>query len=367
MNSTLRYNNVSVAKGVGIIMMVIAHSFASPNLMTNFICLFHMPIFYFLSGYCFKDKYLTAKLRFFKNGIKSLYIPFLVANVIFILLHNILFKLNIYSEEYGFLGQGTSLYEPKDFIKSIYYAFRFRGSQALLGGLWFLASLFFARLIFLCVRYCQSKIDNNKYKKYISGSILLAMISFCLLDFYIPALFGSREVFGAILMWGGYSFKKYQEKFKRFAIHIIIISLIICTIYAVYRPLYFSSSPLTFDRFDYIIPCFAGCLMMFYVCSINWIANLSHLIYIGSHTLIILILHFLCFKPVSLLHILINDLDIKRLSEFAVMSDTPPYLWILYTIFGVALPLLLREIYLKFHENIILRLRGPRRIRQSAD
>lgn len=367
MNSTLRFNNVSVAKGVGIIMVVFAHSFATPNLMTNFVCLFHMPLFYFLSGYCFKNKYLNDKFRFVKNGIKSLYFPFLAANIIFILLHNFLFKLNIYSEEFGFLGHGTPIYEPKDYSKAIYYAFRFMGSEPLLGGLWFLASLFFARLIFLCVRYCQSKMTSFRYGGCIMGGILASMVIFCILDLYIPALFGSREMFGAILMWGGYTFHQYEEKVKRYTAVIILSSLAICIGYAIFRPFYFNSSPLTPDRFDYFIPCFAGCLLTYYVCSFKWIVNLIPLIYIGSHTLIILILHFLCFKLISLMHILINDIDIKRLSEFAVMSDTPPYLWILYTIFGVALPLLLREIYLKFHENIILRLRGPRRIRQSAD
>lgn len=96
MNITPRYNQISVAKGVGIILVIFAHSFSFPNLLTNFICLFHMPLFFFLSGYCFKDKYVNDKRLYVKRSLVILYVPFVVTNLIFIALHNIFYESIVY-------------------------------------------------------------------------------------------------------------------------------------------------------------------------------------------------------------------------------------------------------------------------------
>lgn len=54
MSIILKYNQVS--------MVVLAHSFAVSNFLTDFICLFHI-----LSGYCFKDKYIENKITYIKR------------------------------------------------------------------------------------------------------------------------------------------------------------------------------------------------------------------------------------------------------------------------------------------------------------
>ena len=60
--------------------------------------------------------------------------------------------------------------------------------------------------------------------------------------------------------------------------------------------------------------------------------------YIGGKTLYILTFHFLCFKPVSLLWLWAHGEPLERLSEFPVLADTNSWLWVLYTLAGIALP-----------------------------
>ncbi len=51
-------DKVTIAKAIGILLMVAAHG-GTPDGASNFIAMFHMPLFFFLSGYCFKEKYLS--------------------------------------------------------------------------------------------------------------------------------------------------------------------------------------------------------------------------------------------------------------------------------------------------------------------
>ena len=53
----MRDDKVTIAKGIGILLMVAAHA-GIPDMVNRFIVMFHMPLFFFMSGYCFKEKYL---------------------------------------------------------------------------------------------------------------------------------------------------------------------------------------------------------------------------------------------------------------------------------------------------------------------
>ena len=64
------------------------------------------------------------------------------------------------------------------------------------------------------------------------------------------------------------------------------------------------------------------------------------MIYVGNASLTIMALHFLAFKVVGLLQILIYGYSIDYLSAFPAISDRINIWWIPYVFCGVALPLL---------------------------
>lgn len=49
---------IDIAKGIGVLLVIAGHMHAMPTVIKNFIYGFHMPLFFMLAGYCFKDKYL---------------------------------------------------------------------------------------------------------------------------------------------------------------------------------------------------------------------------------------------------------------------------------------------------------------------
>ena len=142
----MKDNSITIAKGFGIIMMVIGHCCSVP-LLTRCIYMFHMPLFFILSGYCFKGKYLTDFPTFLWHRLKGLYFPFVKYGLLFLLLHNVFFAMNIYNDSYGWNGNVSHLYSVKEIVsKAVFGTFLFTGSEQLLGGYWFLTQLFWASI-----------------------------------------------------------------------------------------------------------------------------------------------------------------------------------------------------------------------------
>lgn len=74
---TERNNSITYMKAVAIISMVLGHAHSSYHTdLVAFVNQFHMPIFFFVSGFCFKEKYLEKPSSFIKQRITGLWLPF---------------------------------------------------------------------------------------------------------------------------------------------------------------------------------------------------------------------------------------------------------------------------------------------------
>lgn len=94
---TIHRERISITKALGIILMVLGHTrFSTYGI--NFIYLFHMPLFFYLSGICFKDKYLNNTNIYIQRKISNIYLPFVKWTLIFIILHNFFFQYNIINQ-----------------------------------------------------------------------------------------------------------------------------------------------------------------------------------------------------------------------------------------------------------------------------
>ena len=70
----MRNEQLSILKGFGIILMVVGHS-GAPDLLHDFVYLFHMALFYYASGYFFKpDEERFEQYLRFKPDIKLEYV-----------------------------------------------------------------------------------------------------------------------------------------------------------------------------------------------------------------------------------------------------------------------------------------------------
>jgi acyltransferase len=78
MNNTERISWIDHCKALGIVLVVVGHTAGLPALAVNLIYSFHMPLFFFISGYLLKDRHLQMNLvGYLRRLWRKLLLPYL--------------------------------------------------------------------------------------------------------------------------------------------------------------------------------------------------------------------------------------------------------------------------------------------------
>lgn len=130
-NMNQRNLTIDVCKGIGMLLVIIGHlgvCWGDP------IYLFHISLFFILSGVCFSDKYLDRKIEFIRKRFISLMVPFIV---------------------FKGLAYAVIHFGPYPDARS------FIDEHHLLGTFWFLKCLFIASIIGLFTIWVLRKCGNK--------------------------------------------------------------------------------------------------------------------------------------------------------------------------------------------------------------
>lgn len=336
-----RNKTLDIAKAICICLMVIGHS-GCPEYLNRFIYMFHMPCFFFISGWLLKDKYLVELKKGLFNKIKGSYFPFVKWSFIFLIFHNVFATLHFYEDEY-------SLWDF--FVKSI-RILTMTGSEQLLGGYWFLISLCWASVISLLFLYILQKIKYLNSVSVLAGIIIFILISALehSLPFNLPQQLSEQTLLAIAFYLSGYLYHKIGSSYQ-IPLVIGLAFLLIPALVAIYVKWGMSVCK-GLDVFPYYFVALIGSLGVISIS--KWLSDqrvTPIFTYIGDKTLYILTFHFFVFKLVSWIYICIEDLPIDSLVRFPVLQDTNPYMWVIYSLIGVGSSLLIWEI---FHLEISL-------------
>ena len=341
MQKEVRNDAVSMAKGVAIILMVMGHA-QCPLWLWSYIYMFHMPLFFFFSGYCFKTSYLDDPRSFAKKRFIGIYWPYVKWNLVFLLLHNIFFFLNIYNDEFGFRGEVSHLYDAEEYVsRFLSIITQMKGEEQLLGGYWFLHSLFFASFIFYLILLLCIKMKVST----LLGALLMPLTMVILYTGKSLPYFGvgAKETLASFFMLTGFWYKRSGFHFENYKpwLMIPICALFVAVGTEFWQCDMFSITQITI--LPYMLTALVGILMVFQFCRISllWHRLRKSFMFVGNNTLLILTWHFLSFKIVSLLIIWIYSLPIRRLAEFPVIDEYACQgWWCGYMIIGISLPIL---------------------------
>lgn len=126
-----------IMKGIGIVAVIIGHCSIHDDLF-KFIFIWHMPLFFFISGYFFRPR---CNMDMLNNNIKNLVVPYYFTCFVLLLLAVIRYFLvgkgNPISVFLGAVSGSGSTNNPRLF-----------GGHMFIGAIWFLLALGWCRIIY---------------------------------------------------------------------------------------------------------------------------------------------------------------------------------------------------------------------------
>jgi acyltransferase len=188
---------VDFVKFVAIFYMVWAHC-GVPEIIYWYIQSFHMPLFFFISGYLFNANKYNFKDYVIKR-VRSLIIPYLLFGAVNYIFWVILVRINAFETK-------DNLFDPIKYLLTVNTTTHLPIANAL----WFLTCLFIVEIVFyILLKY----IKNNN----ITLSVIL--IIFSLIGYFYPLItnirlyWGIDVAFTAIVFYGfGYLFKRNENR-----------------------------------------------------------------------------------------------------------------------------------------------------------
>lgn len=328
-----RDTSLDFIRSFGMILVVLGHV---SSVYGGFIYLFHVPLFFIVSGALFK-RTESVWSDLYKKW-KRLYLPNLKYGILFLLLHNMFVSWGIYTSD--------SFYVLSDFLKSGIKILCF-GNEQLGGAMWFLRTLFFAYCLYLvysCFKCKSLKVVFFLLVVCAGWCMVCKEFLFQLRTFItIPCL-----IFPFILIGGGkicLLLDRILERSKYFPIIFLLLSGLILLLLSRCTSVDLAYLKLPNPLLYYMVV-LVGLL---FVLSCNRIILGSWLqrvvIYVGKHSVPVLALHFLAFKLVTLCLNNYGGFDLK-LSDFPMpLLPDKVFLPLLYTLTGIGLPLLCNLIY----------------------
>ena len=185
-----RIDYIDVLRGIAIVLMIMGHiGFSVP--FDKYIHCFHMPIWFFISGYFFRIRDVSI-FPFIKKRIVSLLFPYLFWGIG----HYLLWILISYH-------QGDDIFEP---LVNLFW-YNTNDKMPIAGALWFLTSLFWTEII----AFVLMKIFSNKLFR----SIIILIIS--LAGCVLPEYFEIRLPWALDCSFVGLGFLYFGKLFKDYS------------------------------------------------------------------------------------------------------------------------------------------------------
>lgn len=330
---SLRDGYIDIAKGLGIILMVIGHT---SNSFVEFIYQFHMPLFFFLSGMVYKTCYDMNPIGYTIKKFKSIYVPYILYNLFFLLIHNVSLKSGIYNYT------SVKAYSLRDYFISFIKIITLGSNEELGGVFWFFVALLTTSILFCWIRYFFIRIGFEK-KMNIWISLIVGICFIIGYKFELPRAI-DKSLVALVFYYVGFIFKQkdFVNKLDKFSAGVCYIVVLIIS--------FFNSVSMGYGEYSnialFLISSFCGIYATLTLSNvINTKYNINLLKVIGKNTFVISALHFLVFKFINVIIVIIFNLNKSLISSFPCIEIKG--VWVIYSIMGVFLPVIINKFVIK--------------------
>lgn len=354
----MRNKNIDVIKGIGIILIVAGHALSPYSIWFSS---WFVQIFFIAAGYTYQERYADAwggVKRLVLKRVRRLYVPWLITGSVITCMNNLLIKMNILTDNPLFLeaAEGNSygldrLYTLQDLLLMLKKVVLFQSAPKISGAIWFLATLFFVEILYVVIEFIG--------KKVFSAQISLAMDGISLIIYGI-------SVFATLHGWSDHS--GYRLNIVGLSIFLFHIGRKLKTyeqswdkenpvfVCGIMMAMMFLFIKLGVGRVSYARGDIRGGVYLFSYSMIGWffLYALSQMLteresflqdtflYIGKHSMPILLMHQISFKIVTLIQVILYKKPGYMLGSFPVLYKENGW-WVIYSIVGICVPLLVYE------------------------
>ena len=314
---------LDLAKAIGIVLVVCAHALQKDSYIWIWINSFHMPLFFFISGYLYSCK--SGFLSYAVKKVRMLWVPFEVAS---------------FAAYIVFLVIGQATFSIKEIAKILLMV----APGPLLGATWFIPVLLFTSIVYDLLYRGIRRLGQEK------NSIILTVAS---IIFLAVGLKTSLPYRGSVILRSVFFFhlgqlmRKYLKN-KKYDLVMGVVLMTAVSVAAIFNTTSYLNN--TYPSLPlYFVAAICGsigiCVLSRFICNKIDAEKMRGILYIGMNTMGPLIWQFVAFKIVIAIQIVVYGLTWDRMLDFPVIYEYATVLWVLLDIIlGIGVSILIYKI-----------------------
>lgn len=352
-----RHDFIDIARGIGIFLVVYAHAGCINGGIINY---FHMPLFFFLSGFTFNDH--DSPINHIRKRLLRLYLPFVFLNLTIVLFNFPLYAMGLKSIQYGVY----------DYLHVATSTLAFNCSEFLVAQTWFLFALFcidvLMKLSVFLLR--ESGLASNAHYIMLAIGLFFCFVGLFLSSQGVHFIYSNCDILGVVFISMIFFIAGYclcSKGWHSFLLHannyvwvVAGVVLLVLTRFAFKYQADFRSNE--FSNFILCIPlAFIGIITVLHLSVIVSKTNIFNLrfvlIYLGVNTMPIFLLHPLCFKLIGLLQVFVFDFNKDNLADWGNVYVGWPW-GVAYLLVGLIIPVYINSSFRMVKACLIPRARS---------
>lgn len=342
---------LDIAKGIGILLVVLGHSGIHSDYLIRAIYSFHMPFFFIVSGYLYSRS--ESIKDFVLKRVRSLYLPFVVVNIAGTIVYYLVFSETCFADG------------PIPFFKEILAVLlSLKHSPVMFGPTWFLAALFQVSIVY---KVLDSSVRESKYTDI---GLLILFIAFLYIGnhFYFVDIINYSFKY-AFYYAVGVCLKRREYDFEKEGSLIYSLAWIVGALILEYFLHAASIQGIPLLVFGNVLVAISISIALIGVCvfiekisfrPIRMISNAFS--FLGKNTRSILIWHYVFFRIIMLVQMIIANDDFSIKSNFLIyfpVYSSEKCKWLIYVVVGIAGPLLfsfgLKRLFLFVRKTFLIK------------
>ena len=288
-----------ILKGIGIMMIVAGH--AAGNWLGAFVYLFHLEIFFFVSGWFFDEaNYGSAPFLYIGRRLEGCWPRYLFYSFFFVLLHNPFVRLGLYRD--------MALYDRTAMLTSFLSGITFNNTESIQSSLWFVPAWLVSSGIFAgIIRTGQHLPERGRTAAVILLSCLAGAAGVFLNERGRALPYMMQASFAVVpfhLM--GYLLRRFLPGFRKYMTwYVCLDSCIILRLLNVKLHLFIDLAGLVIHGFRFYPVAALGIIFSLSLSELllkvpglsAWLAS------VGRHSFDVMALHMMCFKLLDLVFV----------------------------------------------------------------